>query len=448
MGSMPIHKALFYLTILLLPTQLAYHHWTEFSMILGRNVDYLVPTIYVTDIFVIGTLVAYGIHKRNRILYVAGRTVRNFLATPHTNTYILLFFIIFVFINTVLSKNISVTLFRWLKFAELALFVLYIKHAGVHIRTSLLFLMVGLSLTSSLAVVQTILGHSVGGVLYMFGERTFTVDTPGIARFSLCLPFRLTCREILRGYGTLPHPNVLAGMLASSIPAVLLLLPVLRASEVHKNYRILWEKGVRIFFMVSGFLALIVSFGRSAIFVTCIGIVVSLTFLIRRHAYRTRFMIIALGVILALIFLLILRINVQDESFVLRRDLNRAAVSIWQTSPFVGVGLGNFLTQLPHVYAARTIFFLQPVHNIYLLVLSEGGFVGLSFFVYGIYALFRVIRHLKKRSIRNGFFWAVISMLILGFIDHYALTLQQPLFLCALYVGLILHLHARNDAAI
>src|SRR5476651_2543095 len=40
----------FYLLILFLPTQLGKHFWPNFSFVYGIRVDYLSPTIYISDI--------------------------------------------------------------------------------------------------------------------------------------------------------------------------------------------------------------------------------------------------------------------------------------------------------------------------------------------------------------------------------------------------------------
>jgi O-antigen ligase len=102
-------------------------------------------------------------------------------------------------------------------------------------------------------------------------------------------------------------------------------------------------------------------------------------------------------------------------------------------SRFFGVGLGNFLIALPQYYPHRDIFFLQPVHNIYLLLLSETGIIGLGVTLFCFYLLF-------KHKMRNHTFsiWhlAFGILLLLGFVDHYPLTLQQGQLLLAFLLSL------------
>src|SRR3989338_9410931 len=51
--SSKIENALFFLTLLFLPTQLGRHFWPSFSYILGIRTDYLSPTLYLTDILIL-----------------------------------------------------------------------------------------------------------------------------------------------------------------------------------------------------------------------------------------------------------------------------------------------------------------------------------------------------------------------------------------------------------
>src|SRR4030042_1660251 len=75
------------------------------------------------------------------------------------------------------------------------------------------------------------------------------------------------------------------------------------------------------------------------------------------------------------------RIAPDSESISVRNELNIRAIQLIERAPLFGVGLGNFLTRLPEILPSRTIYFLQPVHNTYLLMLSETGIVGFLFFI-------------------------------------------------------------------
>src|SRR5258708_7366824 len=48
-----IESLLLCLFFLLLPTQLGKHFWPDFSIVSGIRIDYLSPTVYITDVFLI-----------------------------------------------------------------------------------------------------------------------------------------------------------------------------------------------------------------------------------------------------------------------------------------------------------------------------------------------------------------------------------------------------------
>jgi hypothetical protein len=54
---MKLHQKIFWLLIFLLPVQLGRHFWPDFSFVLGLKIDYLAPTVYLTDLLVLLILV-------------------------------------------------------------------------------------------------------------------------------------------------------------------------------------------------------------------------------------------------------------------------------------------------------------------------------------------------------------------------------------------------------
>jgi O-antigen ligase len=90
----------------------------------------------------------------------------------------------------------------------------------------------------------------------------------------------------------------------------------------------------------------------------------------------------------------------------------------------MGVGAGNFLIKLPEYLQKNGIVWLQPVHNIFLLALSELGILGVVTMVFLI---------IKNRLIRLGNKkWWWLAILVTGMVDHYWLTLPQNSWLLAL----------------
>lgn len=387
------HRIFFSLFLIFLPTQLGYHFWPDWAMVLGRRVDYLSPTVFLSDILIFGVLFFWLKNSFPKILYSKQ----------------LLLFLVFVGCNIFFATDKPVAVYKWIKVAECVALGWYIVKTKPSLATVVFSLSIGVFYSSVLAIVQFILQHSVGGILWWFGERTFTIDTPGIARIDLF------GRQFLRPYATFPHPNVLGGFLAATLPLVIFNF---KFSRLHGES----PKEATIFntlTIVFGIVALLLTFSRSAIVVGVLGIGLSLWQRFKKKRYL--FFLFAFISLFTFHFSLF---TPTEESVVVRQQLSVAAVKLWQQSPLVGIGLGNFLVELPKALPSRSVYFLQPVHNIYLLLLSEVGAVGLFAFLW-----------LILRTARN-FRLSLLALLLLGLIDHYPITLQQGQLLLTLFLAL------------
>lgn len=366
---MALHQKLFFLLLVLLPTQLGFHFWPQWAYVLGRRVDYLSPTIYLTDIVIVFMFILWFVRIKPKI----------------KNNIIPLF--VFIVINIFFAKSQPIAIYKWLKVLEFVALGWYIIKTRPSVSRVTYYLSLGVLYSSILAILQFVFQRSLG--LWVFGERTFTIDTPGIARAIV------NGKEILRPYATFPHPNVLAGYLTVSL---LVIIQYTNNQIIKSSNKILYW-----FSLIFGFIALVLTFSRSA----WIG------FLIAMGIAKKKIFFPLLLVLLIFLF----RFNVNEESFIIRNDLNSVAIRMWQNKPIFGVGLGNFLVELPKYLVSRDVYFLQPVHNIYLLLLSETGLVGLTLFFWTIWNIIK-----RKHVIIR---YALFTILLLGFVDHYPITLQQ-----------------------
>ena len=105
----------FYLLVLFLPTQFGKHFFPEFSFVFGLRIDYLSPTVYLTDIFIF-LIFVFSIKSISKTLF--SKYIKEIL-------YFVLF-IIFLFIGANLSKNPPAgyySILKLLEFIYLAVFV-------------------------------------------------------------------------------------------------------------------------------------------------------------------------------------------------------------------------------------------------------------------------------------------------------------------------------------
>jgi len=404
---MKLHQKLFWLLIFLLPLQLGRHFWPNFSLVLGIRVDYLSPTIYLTDILVFLILCLWGFEA----IINSQLSILNFLK----KYWWVVAIFIFLLANAFLAQNQGVAFYQFAKFLELSLLAFYV--AQNHHRPSKMALPLSLAVfySSLIAIAQFFKQSSLNGFFWFLGERTFNIATPGIAKAII------NGQLIMRPYGTFPHPNVLAGFL---LIGLILGLPYL------------FQKNKFLFtsYLCIVVLAVVLSFSRS---VWLLGLISFLFFLGKSKIPKKLFWL-AGGfwlIILILVFYLFPHFST-NEAFSQRMQLMKAALLMIKVSPLSGVGLNNFIVRLPEFWPVTGFtYWLQPVHNLYLLVLSETGVVGFLIF---LWFLILVFKRLLKSSLGANFplLMALTAILLLGLTDHYWLTLQQGQLLLALVLGL------------
>lgn len=386
---------IFALLILFLPSQLGYHFWPEWSLVQGTRVDYLSPTIYFTDILAI-TLIVLEIKSLQ------------------INRKLTLFLVLGMFLNVSLSTHPVISLYSWLKVIEFILVGLVVyknKHAFGRLTTQIAPAV--LIWTSVLAVLQWLNRGSLNGIFYLLGERTFTTQTPGIALS------KIMNTVSLRPYATLPHPNVLAGVIA------VLWLYILKTHQ--KNI---------LFYVVSGlsFVTLILTESYSA----WIALIVSIGFIFLEKLITPRiqltwklFIVSIFTLSLTTLFFVKtppLEIAQSNNSRERLELLYLSGISLTQ-NPVTGTGLGTFITQIPQnaqllpaVYRTRSTSWLQPVHNIPVLLFSETGIVG-------IVIACMLLTYIPMSA-------PFVFILETSLFDHYWITLQAPALLLAILVAL------------
>lgn len=399
---MRVERLLLVLLLVLLPTQLGFHWWPEWAVVLGRRVDYLSPTLYLTDVILVLLLVVYLFNTRllNKVSLTGGKHLWSWLAA-----LVLGFGLIVV--NIFLARIPEVAFFRWLKITEMISFGWYLVQRKVPMVWVWRWLGVAAVWSFLLAGLQLGKQGSAGGWWWILGERSFSVTSPGIARANICGVW-WGCVEVLRVYATFPHPNALGGFM--SLITVTSFDQALRAPADKRRF---WW-----FLLAIAGLGLIASLSRSAVVIT-----LAMSILIWSRGRGLSVFVLGVMVLVVTWWLWPLGAS---ESWSVRQSLNDSAISMWKSAPVFGVGGGNFLAALPHFLVARQVYYLQPVHNVFLLVLTELGLVGLGVW---LWVLFYIGKHLRKIDSRLIVF---LGVLVLMFIDHYWWTLQQGQLLTVL----------------
>lgn len=402
-------KVLALITVFLIPTQLALHFWPPYSFVFGLRVDYLSPAIYLTDVLIVGLLTTWFWNGRQQLF--------KFLKKQSLNILILL---ILIFINTYFSSNAWISFWKWLKVIEVLLFAFYIKDrkeflGELNIFRSLFFSAV---LFSLIGIFQFLLGKTTG-FFYFFGERNFSMFTPGIALT------KISGISFLRAYSTFSHPNSLAGFLG------VVVILIFGSGLVVKN---------RYYFLgliiILG--CLFLTFSQTAFVVFLLILFLLLLRKNERLLTQKLKYLICLLVFVSLVFPLFsgqkfLHQNI-SKNLIERLDLATISGRIISKNFLVGSGINTFITNIPKYGNGLTYsWLLQPVHNIYLLVFAETGLIGILFFLAGIYKVFRKLSQNKKIYLLLAF----VFILFTGTMDHYWLTIQQNILLISLLLGFI-----------
>jgi O-antigen ligase len=120
------------------------------------------------------------------------------------------------------------------------------------------------------------------------------------------------------------------------------------------------------------------------------------------------------------------------QSISQRLELALVAGKILSKNFIFGTGLNTFIPNEVKVYGINSyLWLLQPVHNIYLLIISEMGIIG------GIFLYLLILKIMRKTLDTKyvGYFLAIIFIMVSGLFDHYWFTLQQNLLLLGLLIG-------------
>jgi O-antigen ligase len=377
--------------------------------VFGLRVDYLAPSIYLTDILFLTVFVPWmrSYHKK-------------FLEFIEKNKIYIFLFIFIAVVNTTFSTSIFPSVYKWLKLMEIVIFYYYVRARHDIFKSKTLFATLYYSLIffSVIGISQFILSRTLGGPLYLLGERSFDISTPGIALT------QILGRNFMRSYSTFSHPNSFAGYLGLGL--------LVLSFTYSKKDLIKKTSGIMIICV-----AFLLTFSLSAAVGTALcGI---LYLLIRRKIFKNGTLVfiplafLLISLILPFVSTIVFnnKINL-PQNISQRLDLSSIAGSMISQKFLLGEGLNTFVVNEPRIkHMGAYLWNLQPVHNIFLLIFSETGIIGLSF-VY-----FLLVKANQKALLLNekALYLVIVFVLTTGLLDHYWFTLQQNMLFLAFVFG-------------
>lgn len=385
---------IFFLFCFLLPTQFGKHFFLDFSYVSGIRIDYLAPTLYATDLLAL------------LLIFIHWRSVGIFLNSKHVRLFLLI-----IAATGFFALSTPLFLYRFIKLIELlGLYVVFKDSFSRNKRVIIAGLALSTLIQIPLVLGQIVTKHSLQGVWYFLGERYMTASTPGIAKAAI------NGTEFLRPYGTFSHPNSMAGFF--------LLIYVFFL--INKKITNLWMKYAVIF--ASSFLVFF-SFSKSAIF----AYLFITAFYFLREKSNCRICKIASTVSPVFLSLVFFTAQTDPASLEKRITLMKQAFVVLATHPLSGVGLGNYLVATSHFPTKYSYFFLQPVHNSFLLFAAESGLIATF-----VAAFFMLRYSIGRRLWSKPILFLLIAIMFTASGDHYWITLQQNWLLMGVIFGIMI----------
>ena len=389
---------------------------------------------YLTDILIAAVIFLWLL--RNLKKWRWGNIRRGIKLTE----IVLAIFLVFSALSIVVSNKLYLSFYSFVKIFEMALLFIYISRNFKRLfsleRLWQIFI-TSASVQSVVAIIQLIEQKSLG-LKYLF-ESPLSSSIAGVAKIDVA------GQKIIRAYGLVPHPNILAAILVLALFGLAYLFL--------KNYRSIkkWQKIIYGTALVLNSTALFFTFSRG---VTLIGFLALICWVMiiffRQKNYRRE--IIIFFTILIVVFCLLsiifwswtfARYNPdtigQSQALNLRAFYNQIALDTIRGSPIFGIGQGNFVWTSSSLGLLESWMY-QPVHNIYLLIGSETGILGLAFFLPFLFILWRRAKKATIAPPANCLIYIFYFIIVIGLIDHFWWDLQQGQILFWLFLGLLANL--------
>jgi len=475
--------------------------------------------LYLSDIFLFLTIFTWILSfiLYNNISYLS--IYKNLLSKKF---YIPLLLVIWCFISILWSDNTSIAFFRSIKILELYLLYIYLAFnvifhpvksknvprgtfldngagmeqfdslQGVKLLRNLLLLVAFIgSIQGLIGIVQFLFQHSIG--LSFLWESFVSRGTIGVAKIIL------NGKPYIRAYGLFPHPNMLGGFLLLSLISTFFLKKLLYACPADcstwnnptgmKQFN--WNKTLKITRIINIFLtiqiiAIILTFSKSSL----IGLLLALIYvfynrncskLALKNVPRGTFLIVCNNFIshnrlkiitkrsILIILILIFSVIVFKPDFYsfLIKPLNERLVfqnvsrGTILANPLLGVGIGQFVLTMDNYFSKNLeLWQYQPVHNIFLLIWSELGIIGLGLFLWFLWTSFKANKTIDASSCKekNCSTWnnfvsrgtiikqdefniylkgALIGFIFIMLFDHYLWDIQQGQLILWITLGLL-----------
>lgn len=256
--------------------------------------------------------------------------------------------------------------------------------------------------------------------------------------------------RILRGYGTLPHPNIFGGYLAVG----LFLCAWLVRDLPENRTRLLAAAPVAV--LAS---ALILTFSRSAWLAAAVGFAALAAFALwqKKSVPHRALPFLGLALVAVLATLAVFHVpaftrfqpaaRLEAKSIAERSGEYPLWDDVARVNAVTGVGPGNYTVALAVLYPGQDVHAYQPIHNAFLLFLAETGLVGLLAAARLVRDAVRAFRPWKPTSAAAFAVSIVCALVVFAGLDHYLWSLWPGLVLGSAAAAFAFKINGSTDAS-
>jgi len=432
-----MEKLFFYLLIFCLPfqTRKILYQWGD-----GFN-EWSSAYLYLTDLLILLIFLFWFWRKRKERFLKKGLAVGEVQEIIKNPSFWLATFLIISLISLVQANNIQLGFYHWFKLLELAGLFFYLKYNFRQLFNfkRLAQVLIASGLFQSLIAFAQYSSQKSLGLRYLF-ESPLGPEIAGVAKIVV------EGTKMIRPYGSLPHPNLLAAFLLLSIFCFYFIW-------LNKKHSFIKNCFLLIIFCLLIF-TLGLTFSRLIIFTFLLASLIYFVFtfwrtvqMLDKELFKRITSIFLLFIVFCCLFIVLawpeissrFTVSLTEQSVGLRVFYNQTAFLIIKEQPWLGIGLGNFVWEIRQMLNLLSSWLHQPVHNIYLLIASETGLIGLFLFLFFIFRLLwpagNRTPHLGVR-LPNFIIFISLSFLFIALFDHFFWTLQQGQLMLWLVLGI------------
>ncbi len=459
-----------YLLVFLLPLQ------TRWIIKAGEN-EYLTISLYGTDILLIVLLFLFVIFKFqiqnfksqiNSKSKISNPKPRNIAARPRGRQITIYWFLIaglelMVFISIFFASDKLVAVYRYGLFL-LGVGLFWLIVSAHYNKIKLVYsLLAGIFLQACLGIWQFLTQSSFA--CKWLGLARHNAGDLGVSVVETISSIDGIAERWLRAYGGLDHPNVLGGVLV-----VGLLLFIWHSNLQSASWRIKFTNKFKSYKLITYYLLLITyisalffTFSRGAWLGLTVGLAMMLFIAVvkKNLAVQKKILEIILisGILIFILFnqyqdLVMTRVSagvrLEVKSSVERIESYKNSWELIKDNWLFGVGIGNYVKYNANLQINATTFteatevknaansnyankdaFIQPVHNVFLLVWVEIGILGLLFFIGILLCVMRSTLCIPRYAL-------LAALSVMFMVDHWWWSLHFGVLFFWLVLGLML----------